>query len=350
MNLTYPTMKSFPLSLAAAALVLLSSCSRHPESATAAEDGQPAVKVRLVQARMSEKPSLTEVVGTVRPANRAVLAAKLMGSIAEMPVTLGQRVRQGDLLVKLLAAEVSARLLQAQSQLNQAQRDVERERDLLKKGASTAEMVRSLEDRLALTQGLVREAEAMLGYTTLRAPFDGVISRKLANRGDLASPGMALLEIEGLDSLQIEAGIPDSLAGNLKLGDSLAVMGAPQDRALKASLVELSSATEPGARTVFAKLRLPPEATLRSGQFARVLVPGAPVRSLCVPAAAVARKGQLEVVFVRSEEGRAVLRLVKTGAQTNGEIEVFSGLSDGERVVVAPPVGLREGRRLEVAP
>lgn len=343
-------MKLFPLALASAALALLGACSRHNERSAGAEESLPPAKVRLVRVHLSEKASSTEVVGTVRPENRAVLAAKLMGAIEDLPVTLGQKVRQGDLLAKLSAGEVSARLLQAQSQLNQARRDLERERDLLKKGASTPEMVRSLEDRFALAQGLVREAEAMLSYATIRAPFDGVVSRRMANRGDLASPGMALLEVEGLDALQVEAGIPDSLAGGLKLGDTLSVVASPDEPSLEASLVELSSAAEPGARTVFAKLRLPAASGLRSGQFVRVLVPGAPVRSLCAPAEALVRRGQLEAVFVGSPEGRAVLRLVKTGARSGGEVDILSGLSDGEQVVAAPPAGLREGTRLEVAP
>lgn len=343
-------MKLFPLAAVLPALLLLNACSRNSHAVAGPDDSLPPAKVGLSSLKFSEQPALTEVMGTVRPESRAVLASKLMGSIEEMPVILGQRVRAGDLLAKLNAGEISARLLQAQSQLNQVKRDLERERDLLGQGASTSEMVRSLEDRFALTQGMVGEAEAMLGYVTLRAPFDGVVSRKLANRGDLAVPGMPLLEIEGTGALQVEAGIPDSLAGELKIGDALAVQGRGTETSVSARLVELSSAVDPSARTVFAKLLLPASSVFRSGQFVRVLVPGAPMRQLSVPASAVVKQGQLESVFVVSGEGRAVLRLVKCGAQSGDSVEILSGLSVGERVVSAPPTGLREGRRLEVAP
>ena len=166
---------------------------------------------------------LIEVTGTVRPVQRATIAAKVMGAIAELPVVLGQRVHAGDLLVKISAGEISARVVQAQSQLNQVERDLDRERKLLTKGASTPDMVKSLEDRLAMTQAMVREAEVMLGYTSVRAPFDGVVARKLASAGDLAAPGEPLLEIEGLGDFQVEAGIPDSLAPRLAPGAALAV-------------------------------------------------------------------------------------------------------------------------------
>ena len=122
----------------------------------------------------------------------------------------------------------------AQSQLNVVNRDLERERSLLSKGAATADGVRSLEDRLTLTQAMVREAEIMLGYATIRAPFDGVVSRKPANAGDFASPGMPLLELEGTDAFQVEAAVPDSLAAALQpgpAGESARVSRPPRTRA-----------------------------------------------------------------------------------------------------------------------
>jgi RND family efflux transporter MFP subunit len=326
---------------------LLPACTRHraPEAA----GDQPAVAVHVAAVGMEEMPGFSEVTGTVRPVQHAVIAAKVMGAIEELPVTLGQRVRVGDLLAKIGAGEISARMLQAQSQLNQARRDLERERTLLTKGASTPDMVKSMEDRFAMTQALVSEAEVMLGYTTILAPFDGVVARRPANAGDLALPGMPLLEIEGTGDFQVEAGIPDSLAARLAAGVPLTVEIPATGARFEGRLVELSSAADPLTRTVPAKLSVPAAAVVRSGQFARVQVPGAPVRALLVPAAAVTSFGQMERVFV-VEDGRAVLRLVKTGAVRGDRVEILAGLADGDRLVVDPPAGLREGRPLEIRP
>src|SRR6185295_1338304 len=108
------------------------------------------------------------------------------------------------------SAEANARLVQARAQFNMARRDLERERELLAKGASTAETVRNLEDRFTGSEAMVREAEAQLSYTEIRAPFDGVIARRIVNAGDLAEPGKALLEVEGTADFEVEASIPDS--------------------------------------------------------------------------------------------------------------------------------------------
>lgn len=343
-------MKPASFLAAIAAIAVFAGCAKHAEPKSGAAPNLPPAKVRLAVVRTEDTPAMTEVTGTVRPVKRATIAAKLMGVIEEMPVTLGQRVSAGDVLVKINAGEIPARVAQAQSQLNQAQRDLARERDLLTKNASTSDMVKGLEDRLAMTQAMVREAEVMVGYMTVRAPFDGVVAKKPANAGDLAAPGQPLLELEGLGEFQIEAGIPDSAAARLAIGATLAVEVPAAGAAFSARLVELSPASDGYARTVVAKLSIPAGPTVRSGQFARVQVPGTAVRALLAPAAAVSTLGQMERVFVAGEGNRAALRLVKTGAARGDRVEILSGLADGERIVVAPPVGLREGQILEVQP
>lgn len=331
------------------ALALVAGCSRPEETAAEAAANLPPAKVRLAVVHAENLPTLTEVTGTVRPVQRAMIAAKVMGAIEELPVTLGQRVKAGDLLVKISAGEISAKVLQAQSQLNMARRDLERERDLLAKNASTSEMVKGLEDRFTMTQAMVSEAETMLSYTIVRAPFDGVVARKLANAGDLSAPGLPLLEIEGTDAFQIEAGIPDSLAARLAVGTPLAVEVPAAGVAFTGTLGELSSASDAYARNVPAKISVPAGTAVRSGQFARVQVPGAPARIMLAPAAAVSTLGQMERVFV-AVDNRAVLRLVKTGATRGDRVELLSGVAEGDRLVLDPPVGLREGQGLEVRP
>lgn len=338
--------------LSLAAVTLLASCGKHGAPANSADPAAtlPPAKVRIAVVRAENLPILTEVSGTIRAVQRAQIAAKLMGVIEELPVSLGQRVRTGDVLARISAGEISARLAQAQSQLNVARRDLDRERDLLGKGASTADLVRGLEDRLALNQGMVREAEVMLGYATVRAPFDGVVARKAANPGDLASPGLALLELEGTGAFEVEVAVPDTFAGTLAPGARFHVSSPAVDLSFQAALNEVSPGADPNARSILAKLSVPAGTAVRSGQFVRVGLQGASVRTLLIPTAALTPHGQVERVFVAGENNRAVLRLVKSGGSRGDQLEIVSGLSEGERVVVAPPAGLREGQALEVLP
>jgi RND family efflux transporter MFP subunit len=171
----------------------------------------------------------------------------------------------------------------------------------------------------------------------------------MADVGDLAAPGMPLIEIEGAGNFQVEAGIPDSLAAGLAVGAPLEVDVPVAGTHFTGNLVELSSSADSSTRTVTAKISVPAGSILRSGQFARVQVPGTSVRALFAPANAVSKLGQMERVFVVGSGG-AVLRLVKTGAVHGDRVEILSGLSNGDRVVLDPPAGLREGQRVEVQP
>ncbi|MBM3873446.1 MAG: efflux RND transporter periplasmic adaptor subunit [Verrucomicrobia bacterium] len=371
----------------------LTGCSRSTGPSRAGESdagtadaGRPVVRISIATVRVSEEPLPTEVVGTVRPAERALVAPKLMGAIESLPVTLGQRVAAGEVLARISAAEILARVTQARAQLNLAQRDLDRERSLLTQGASTADLVRSLEDRATMTVAMVREAEVMLGYAEIRAPFTGVVVRKMAQTGDFASPGFPLLELEGTSDFQIEANLPESLAARLSVGSAIPAVAPSSGASFSAVLTELSPSADAAARTVPVKLSVPAGTAVRSGEFVRLSVPGPVVRRLSVPAAAVSVLGQMERVFVlatapagtgsgaaapaeaSARSGRdlgaatsasdtaaagprATLRLVRTGvALPEGFVEILAGLEVGERVVLNPPASLREGDRLEVLP
>lgn len=330
------------------ALTLVAGCSKHSEEVASIASKLPPARVHLGVVQREQLPSLVELTGTVRPVKRALLASKVMGVIGELPVSLGQQVRTGDLLAKINAAEIGARVAQAESQLKQAQRDLDRERDLLSKNASTADLVKSLEDRAAMTRAALNEAEAMLSYTLIRAPFDGVVSRKLANAGDLASPGFPLIEVEGADAFEIEVSIPESLA--LQSGASSVVrVQPPLGPSFPARISELSSASDVSARNVLAKVAVPAGQGLRSGQFVRIQLEGTPADMMLVPATAVLQVGQLERVFVM-KDAKALLRLVKTGAHRGNRVEILSGLAQGDRVVIQPSAELIEGQNLEVQP
>ncbi len=326
-----------------------SGCSRSEPLAKAV--ALPALPAQVVAARAEERPVLTPSTGTVRPLRRAIVGAKVSGVIEQLPVALGQRVEAGDLLAQLAASDLAARVTQARTQREQARRDLERDTRLAEGGATTEDAVRVGRDRVALAEAALHEAETTLGYATLRAPFAGVISRRLVYAGDLATAGQPLVEIEGTDAFEVEVAVPDSLAAALRVGTAVRVELPFPDEAFEGRVTELSSAADAAARSVLAKIGVPANAKVRSGQFARVLLPGPPVRQVLVPATAVTRFGQMERVFVVSSDQRATLRLVKTGgAIEGGWIEIVSGLDAGERVVAPAIAGLRDGQQLTLAP
>ena len=314
---------------------------------TEAPDQAAASPVRVQTLKVQERniSSRVEVVGTVQAVEQAVIAAKISGIIVEIPVVLGSMVNRGDLLVKINAEEISARVLQAQAQLDQARRNLKREEKLLKQQASTPETVKYMRDMLAVAQAGYREVASMLSYTTINAPFSGVITRKIANTGDLATPGNPLLHLENPDRLQVVTSVPETIALRISLGAPLTVRVPAADTTLEATVAEMSPVVDPRSRTSQVKINLSSSSGLRTGMFARVRIPGTESTTLMVPEQAVIPFGQLEKIFV-VHEGKAQLRLVRTGMHGGGLVEILSGLQAGEEIVTENNLLLINGQPL----
>lgn len=329
-----------------AALLLVTGC-RRADSPPAAADAPP-VAVRTAPVARESLPAVIEVPATLRPAERAVISAKLTGTIATLPWGLGQTVQAGDLLLTLAVPETAARVRQAQAQLAEAERAAERERTLVAKGVNAPDALRDAEDRLRFAQAGVAEAEALLAHASIRAPFAGVVTEKQVLPGDLATPGLPLLSLESTARLRAEGTIPEQAAANLRIGESLGVRLDGADTTIAGEIEELSTAADAVSRSLFVKVALP-AGLGRSGQFARLQVVAGQADALLVPVAALSLFGQMERVFV-VQDGHAVLRLVKSGRVDAGRLEILSGLHAGETVIVQPPPALREGARVSAAP
>jgi RND family efflux transporter MFP subunit len=307
------------------------------------------IAVPVAQVREQEIPALIEVAGTVQAAERAAIAAKVTGVITQVPVVLGSTVKAGDLLVAISAEEITARLAQAEAQLTQARRNLEREQNLLAKNAATPETVKSMQDQFNIAQAGYREAKTILGYTTLIAPFDGVVTRKNVNSGDLATPGTVLLQVENNRKLQVHMAVPESLVLGLHPGAPLGVKVEVAGVAVQGTVAEVAPAADPASRTAPVVIDLPAHPNLRTGQFARVLLPGTGTRALLVPSSALVPSGQMDRIFVVAGE-RVQLRLVRTGACHDGMTEILAGLSAGETVVAGNNQLLVHGQPLRVQP
>ena len=336
---------SFTLFLCA--LIILAGCKSEQHGQQKGAEDLPPVDVEVVTAEESRPLRQVEIMATVEAAQNASIAAKISGNITQLPVKLGSRVDSGDVLVVISADEIKAKLSQAQAQLEQAQRNLNRERNLLKKNAATSESVKTLEERKRIAQAAYKEAKTMLDYATIKAPFEGVITSKIANVGDLATPGRTLLKLENETSLQVITDVPEALVLDLSLGDTLPVKIDAAGVKLSGTITEIAPTANPTSRSAPVKLQIPSSPNVRSGQFARVSLPGSRGTAIMVPKKAVQPFGQLQRAFVESD-GQVRLQLVKTGLAIDDLIEVLSGISAGDRVVVSDTRELSDGRRVRV--
>lgn len=339
--------------------------------------------VRTVAASLGDTNDTLEAGGVVRARTSATLVSRIVAPVVSVRVKPGDRVRQGQVLATLddrdLGAHVrratdavkagsegvraaSAELQAAQANLDLARATHRRMSTLHERRSATAQefdqsqaALRGAEARVAAATARVQEAEASVAalgaaqdaavttasFASITAPFDGLVTEKLVEPGNMASPGMPLIRIEDLRGLRLEVRVDESRARFLTVGAHVPVRLGEADAPIDGTVSEIARAIDADARALLVKIDLPP-ASSTSGAFGRALLPGVTRRALTIPTSAVVRHGQLTTVFV-AEGGRATLRLVTVGPEIGDRIEVLAGVTEGESVVLSPPPGLADG-------
>jgi membrane fusion protein, multidrug efflux system len=328
-----------------AVLLPTTGCKERHE-ASAAQALEPAL-VRLHAVQSGQHTATEDIVGTVRAKRRATLEAKVGGRIEQLLAAPGQQVKAGQLLAQLDVREIQARLDQASAVRQQTEGDLKRFSALLEQQAVTQAEFEAVQARQRVAEATVTEMETLLDHASVTAPFDGVITRKLADVGDMAAPGKPLLEMEDPRALRLDADVPEAIISRIEHGTPMMVRIASLPGELEGVVSEMAPAADPNSRTFQVKYDLPVIPGLRAGQFGRVSVPLGESRALWAPASALVQRGQLEIVFV-AEGQRASLRLVKTGKRQGDLVELVSGVSAGEQIVVEGAAQLRDGQRIEI--
>jgi RND family efflux transporter MFP subunit len=299
-----------------------------------------------------EKREVQDVIdwpATVTSRTVANVAPKVMARVLDVRVTAGAPVRQGDIVALLDDRELKARadqaragLAGAEAQAAQADADLRRGQALFRKQALTQQDLDALEARgksaraqVAQARDGFTEVQVLLGETSVRAPFDGVVAERLVDPGDMAVPGKPIVVIHDPGSLRMETNISAGCVGVLSLGAEVAVRIDTPPQETVGRIEEIAPAADPQSRTFLVKAALPALPNLRSGTVGALHAPCGTHVALLVPVAAVTHTGQLESVrLVVDTEVR--MRNVRIGKTYGDQVEVLAGLREGERELVEP--------------
>jgi RND family efflux transporter MFP subunit len=197
---------------------------------------------------------------------------------------------------------------------------------------------------VAAARAQAEAAVATQGFAAITAPFDGVVTERFADPGNLAAPGAPLLRLDASGTPRVEARVDERRVEYVRPGDVVdVIVDEGEGVSVEGTVSEVGRAIDAGARAFTVKVVLPAGVAPRSGTFARLRFRGAVRQALAIPAAAVRRQGQVTSVFV-VRDGVARLRLVQAGAADGERITVLSGLDAGEVVVSHPPPALADGQ------
>lgn len=275
------------------------------------------------------------------------VAAQVPGRVQEIYVQVGDRVKKGQPLLRLQAAEYEARVsqtraavAQTQAQLTQVTADYERYRRLFREGAVSPREFEAMEARfraaqaaLSQAQAQEREAAVLKGYTVLTAPVSGVVAARPAAVGDLAHPGQPLLILYDPADLQLEAEVSEDQRRLLAPGMEVEVTVPAVCYEGRLPLAEIFPISQGESRTFTVRTARLTATGLTPGMYARLRLPLPEARGVVVPRGALKRVGQLTLVEVLTDAG-PVSRPVTPGAEVGEQVEILSGLTPGEQIIV----------------
>lgn len=286
----------------------------------------------------------------IEPLKTIQIASKFPGRIMEIPVTAGTKVARGQRLVRLDNTELNARLSQAKAHLgaaeagfSRASADAHRMRNLFGKEAATRQALDAAtsEERQALAsvqeaKAAIIQMESEVAETNLLAPYDGIVERRLQEPGDLVLPGQPIVTFLQSQVLRIEASIPSSCANGILVGDNVYATIPDQAIEIVAIIEEKEPASDRETQTQRIKARLTGDTQILPGSFVWLKQACGSESLMLIPSTAIKRVGQLETVSIM-KDGHSKIRHIRTGRRVGENIEVLSGLNEGDQLIVGAP-------------
>ncbi len=345
--------------LTATAALFLAACSPAEEARTIDRPEVSGVQVQRVH--NTSVPESYETTGTVVPKTSSVVSSRIMGTVTDLAVKEGDAVKTGQLLLAIDDRDLRKKVSAAGEAYNEAVHALESARRQEELAAKTYERYRKLgEDKAITVQELdnvasqadqarhgVEQAEAMvkraeaargearifLGFSRVTSPMDGIVTAKMINVGSMASPGVPLLHLEDRESRLVQAGFEERMLDIVREGMEVRVRVPSNGVETTGKIVEVVPTVDPRTRSFLVKIQVP-GLDLRSGQYGTVKFESGMRDLLLVPASAVVSRGQLTGVFLVDADNHVIFRLIRTGRPYGEMVEIVSGLSVGDSIIV----------------
>jgi membrane fusion protein (multidrug efflux system) len=342
--------------------LMLQACGQE-KSASIPAVLRPPVMVETSQLRDVE--DRIRATGQLTAKAKATIAAQVKGQVTEIQVSEGEAVEAGAVLLvidperrQLEVANAQAKLAESQAELAVAKRNYDRTKRLSKGNVASEARLDEDRTRESLARSVAAGAEARLGLarraledSTVRAPFSGLIARRHVSVGEYLSIGSALFDLVALDPIEVEFTLAEIDSSKVELGHPVEISIAPYpDETFVATVSMISPTIDPRTRTLRVKAELPnPDGRIRPGLFAHTDL-GVSERNdvIVVPNDAVVQRADGAVIFRLDDSGRAERLLVETGVQLEGWVEISSGLSPGDVVVVRGQSRIDDGVAVSV--
>jgi membrane fusion protein (multidrug efflux system) len=315
----------------------------------------PPQTVSTMVAASTEWRSQIEAVGSVRAVNGANLSAQVAGTVSAVHFQSGADVKKGDLLLELESADDVAHLEALKATAAMAQLTYDRDRTLVKTNAVSQQTADTDESNLKNAKALVAQQQALVDYKFVRAPFAGRLGIRQVDLGQYLAAGTAIVTLQQLDPIYVDFYAPQQSIAQLKVGQAAtAKVDTYPNRHFEGKILAINSLVDAATRNVLVRAEFAnKDGFLLPGMFATVDIDtGAPQKYVTLPQTAVAYNSYGDIVYLVEDKGKdangkpqlvARQTFVTTGATRGDQVAIVKGVKDGDTVVTAGQVKLRNG-------
>jgi len=312
-----------------------------------------SIDVRVVQPERRDLVRVSGQPATAEAMHEADLGSKVSGQVTELNVDIGSRVKAGDVLARIAVPELIQARNAAEARVVALRSAYERTTELAERNSITQRALTEAKGRLDTAIAEKAEVEAEMAYATIQAPFDGVVTARAIDPGDMvyqaSSPkgsGQPLLRVAKLDVIRVKTYVPERDSTWVDVGDpAIVAFDALPGLTFAGKVARLSGTLDPGTRTMLVEVDLPnADGRIRPGFYGRTQITlERRERILVLPTAAVRDDGGNAYVYVVAADDTAKKTPVTLGLQDAGWVEIEAGLAGGERVIAGGVTGLSDG-------
>ncbi len=313
----------------------------------------PPQTVSTAAAALSDWQTEIEAVGTLKAVNGADLALQVPGIVEQRSFESGDMVKEGQVLLKLSAEDDIAKLAALQATADNYAISLKRAQDQQKVSAVSQATVDSDSANLKNARALVEQQQAIVDQKTLRAPFSGRLGIRNVDLGQYLTAGTTIVTLQELDRLYVDVFLPQQNLSQIKVGqDVTTTVDAYPGKTFPGKITAINAKVDPTSRNVQVRATMDnPDGLLLPGMFGRVKIAiGASQQFITLPQTAIVYNPYGDSVFIvdhndQNGEKNGVARqsFVKTGATRGDNVAIVDGIKQGEQVVIAGQIKLRNG-------
>lgn len=341
------------------------SCGSKNEN-TIQQDNSTVIPVKTAEVNLEEENHFISASGKITAVKSATLSTRNMGYVENVYAKVGQKVSKGQLLLSInnkdltaQKAQTDAGIAEATAALENAQKDYNRFKSLFNSQSATQKELDDITAHYNMAKARLEAAKqarntvnAQFSYSNIRAPFSGIVTQKFVKSGDMANPGMPLLQIENLNNFEVVAMVPENEISELKKGEKaqIEIKAINENITGKISVISASAQSTGGQYLVKVSLDKKPK-ELRSGMFATVhfsTVSTVKTKNISVPKSAIINHGELYGIYTVSQKNTAILRWLRLGRTLGDKVEVLSGINSGERYIISSTGKLYNGVKVNI--